>query len=156
MYDGSGTHGTEEFAAALFDDLMVFTATWEEHNKHLREILRWLREACLNAKLRKYHLAMRETTYPGHVVESGEVEPELDKVKVVREFPRPVTKKDVHSFLGLTGYYLKFIPSYASIAAPLPDLTKCNPHVVNWRPECEEAFHRLKEVPSCSSSADKS
>ena len=85
--------------------------------------------------------------YLGHVVGSGEVKPELDKVKANREFPRPVTKKDVHSFLGLTGYYPKFTPSCASIVAPLSDLTKkCNPQVVKWGPECEVAFHRLKEA----------
>ena len=71
---------------------------------------------------------MRKTSYLGHVVGSREVKPELDKVKAVREFPRPVTKKDMHSFLGQTGYYRKFIPSYASIAAPLPDLTRSVTH----------------------------
>ena len=110
--------GTEEFAAALLDDLVVFSATWEEHTKHLREKLRWLRVACLTAKPKKSNLAMRETTTMGHVVGSGEVKPELDKVTAVREFPRTVTKKDVCSFLGLTGYYRKFIPSYAFTAAP--------------------------------------
>ena len=94
---------TEEFAAALLDDLVVFNATWEEHIKHLRERLRQLREACLTAKLKKCYLAMRETMYLGHVVGSGEVKPELDKVKAVREFPRPVITKDVRYFLGLTG-----------------------------------------------------
>ena len=90
---------------------------------------------------------MEETTCLGHVVGSGEVKPELDKLKAVREFLRPLTKKDMRSFLGLTGYYCKFILSYTFIAAPLSDLTKkCNPQVVNWRPECEEAFHRLKEA----------
>ena len=100
----------------------------------------------MKAKPKKCHLAIRETTYLGHLVGGGEVKAESNKVEAVREFPRPVTKKDVRSFLGLTGYYHKFIPSYASIAAPLSDLTKkCRPQVVNWRPECEEAFYCLKE-----------
>ena len=81
----------------LRGNLVVFSATWEEHIEHLREILRWLREACLTAKPKKCHEAMRETTYLGHVVGGGEVKPELNKVKAVREFPRPVTKKDVRS-----------------------------------------------------------
>ena len=71
---------------------------------------------------------------------------------------RPATKKDVRSFLGLTGYNHKFIPSYASIATPLSDLTKKrNPQVLNGGPECEEAFYRLKEalcVPPVLTSPD--
>ena len=78
---------------------------------------------------------------------NGAVEPELSKLKAVEEFPKPITKKQVRGFLGLTGYYWKFIPGYATIACPLTDLTKKGqPTKVVWSDQCEEAFKTLKSI----------
>ena len=69
------------------------------------------------------------------------------KIRAVLNYPTPVTKKEVCSFLGLTGYYWKFIRQYASIAAIPTDLTrKCSPNKVNWTPACQMAFTKLKEL----------
>ncbi len=68
----------------------------------------------------------------------------------MKDFPTPETKKQVRSFLGLTGYYRKFIGNYATIAAPLSDLTKkCLPDKVQWTKECGQAFETLKQAPLC-------
>ena len=76
----------------------------------------------------------------------GVVRPEEDKVKAVKDFPTPKTKKEVRSFLGLAGYYRKFIPNFASIAAVLTDLTKKSaPVTVKWNSSCGDAFNTLKE-----------
>jgi len=65
----------------------------------------------------------------------------------VDQFPKPTTKKQVRSFLGLTGYYRRFIPHYATIATPLTNLTKkSEPDKVNWIAECGKAFNKLKEI----------
>ena len=78
---------------------------------------------------------------------NGQVKPDPQKIIAVENFPKPTTKKQVRGFLGLTGYYRKFIASYASIAIPLTDLTKkALPDKVNWTPECERAFSELKKV----------
>ena len=62
------------------------------------------------------------------------------------QFPTPVTKKEVRTFLGMTGYYRKFIEDYATVAAPLTDLTRKNsPNRVKWTPVCEAAFQKLKK-----------
>ena len=82
--------------------------------------------------------------------------PEAAKVRAVQTFDPPETKSGVRSFLGLTGYYRRFIPDYASIAVPLTDLTrKSRPNRVVWTPECALAFEKLKAA-LCSSPVLKS
>ena len=81
----------------------------------------------------------------GHVVGNGEVRPEEAKVQGVHDFPTPKTKKQVRAFLGITGYYRKFIAHFSEIATPLTDLTKKNaPNQVRWTDACESAFQTLK------------
>lgn len=71
------------------------------------------------------------------------------KVAAISHFPRPVKKRDVRSFLGMTGYYQRYIPNYSEIASPLTDsLRKHEPEVVTWSPVREEAFQKLKQVLS--------
>lgn len=67
---------------------------------------------------------MRECIYLGHIVGNGRVRPEKSKIEAIQGFPTPVTKRDVRSFLELTGYYRKFVPNYASLATPITYLTK--------------------------------
>ena len=94
---------------------------------------------------------MKQCSYLGHIVGNGVVRPELDKVETVRSFAIPQTKTNVRAFLGLTGYYRRFIPDYATIALPLTDLTrKTAPNQVCWDQQCDQAFKRLKEL-LCSS-----
>ena len=90
---------------------------------------------------------MNRCTYLGHVVGSGEVQPEQEKVEAVKCYPTPRSKKQVRAFLGLTGYYRKFIPAYADLAATLTDLTRKNaPNRIHWTVDCNRAFQALKEV----------
>ena len=85
------------------------------------------------------------------MVGGGIVSPVKDKLKAIRDFPRPMNKKQVRSFLGLAGYYRRFISDFATVAAPLTDLTKSSePHRVNWTSKCEEAFENLKAALSSS------
>ena len=86
---------------------------------------------------------MIECTYLGHTVGNGQVKPDPTKLQAVKEMSRPV----IRAFLGLTGYYRRFIRDYANTAAPLSDLTKKKlPKKVVWTAECEKAFQTLKEV----------
>ena len=140
--------GSDTFAAAYLDDLVIYSASWEEHLHvaHIWEILQRLRKAGLTPKPAKCRLGSRECLYLGHTVGSGEVRPESTKVAAVLEFPQPQTKKDIHAFLGLTGYYRRFIPNFATIALPLTDLTKKTaPNTIQWGPDCERAFWELKD-----------
>ena len=93
------------------DDSEVFSDSWSEHLGHLETILEKLREFGLTAKMTKCQRAMAECTYLGHVVGGGYVKPEINKLEAVEKFLVLKTKKEVWSFLGLTGYYRRFIKS---------------------------------------------
>ncbi len=135
----------EGYTAVYLDDIIIFSKTWEEHLEHIKAVLTRLRERNLTAKPEKCKFGMRECTYLGHIVGNGRVKPDPEKVRAVESFPRPVTKKQVRGFLGLTGYYRRFIENYSRIAAPLTDLTKKSlPDKANWTQDCENAFNRLK------------
>ncbi len=135
------TKGMEEYAAAYLDDLVIFSSTGEEHLAHVQAVLGRLRDAGLTAKARKCQFEMSKCMYLGHVVRSGTVQPQPTKIEAVKKFPRPETKKQVRTFLGLTGYYRRFIPNYASTAVPLTDLTKkAAPNRIAWTRECDKAI----------------
>ena len=138
--------GLETFAAAYLDDLVIFSSTWEEHLEQLDVILTRLRNAGLTAKPSKCQFVMTQCVYLGHVVGDGVVKPEETKVKAVQDFPVPQTKRQVRAFLGLTGYYRRFIPNYSCIASPLTDLTKKSSGKLSWDNNCQKAFETLKDL----------
>ena len=125
--------GIDQFTCAYLDDMIVFSATWDDHLANVRTVLNRLSEVGLMTKRSKCQLAMEECTYLGHVIGNGVVKPET-------------TKLQVRSFLGLTGYYRCFIPNYFTIAAPLTDLVrKHGPKRVRWLEGCKKSFCELKE-----------
>ena len=139
--------GLREFAGAYLDDLVMFSRSLEKHLEHLGAVLTRLREPVLTAKPKKCQFGMAQCIYLGHVVETGCIQVEMSKVEAVRELTTTRTKVEVRAFLGLTGYYRRFIPNYASTATPLTDLTrKTKPNMVKWSGECETAFRMLKEL----------
>ena len=137
--------GTREFAAAYLDD--IYSATWNDHLHHLNAIFTRLKNAGLTVKESKCQFAKGTCTYLGHVVGDGIVKPEEVKTEAVKSFAIPQTKKDIRAFLGLSGYYRKFIRNYATIATSLTDLTKKSmPDTVTWTEDCQKAFNQLKEA----------
>lgn len=143
--------GCEEFSAAYLDDVVIFSATWEEHVQHLRTVLQKIKMAGLTLNVAKCDWARQETRYLGYQLGKGEVRPQMDKVEAIQKCPRPQTKKEVRSFLGLAGWYRRFVPQFATIAAPLTALTtKHQKNPVNWTEDCETAFNTLKTY-LCSS-----
>ena len=81
----------------------------------------------------------------GYVVGSGTVKPMQGKVSAIREFGRPRTKREVRSFLGMCGYYLKFLNNFSTVATPMSDLMRKHaPKNVMWGESCQEAFQQLK------------
>ena len=139
------------FANAYLDDLVIFSNTWEEHLAHLRRVLERLMAANLTIKMKKCQFGMQECTYLGHTIGNGTTRPEQKKVETIVNYPVPKTKSAVRTYLGLTGYYQKFIPNYASVAKPLTDLTrKLLPDQVNWTPDCQKAYEHLKQALTTS------
>ncbi|XP_071954132.1 uncharacterized protein [Antedon mediterranea] len=119
--------------------------TWQDHLNHLDIVLSKISEAGLTIKPSKSKFANSTVNYLGHTIGDGQIKPMLDKIESVEKFPTPQTKKNVRSFLGLTGYYRKFILHYDDIARPLINLTKkAEPKRLNWTSECDKAFTDLK------------
>lgn len=128
------------------DDILIYSPTWDEHVDDVRRVLERIREAHLTARPTKCDVGCSKVEFLGHIVGQGEVIPLPDKIKKALTTTRPTTKKEVRSFLGLVGYYRKYIPHMSTIATPLTDLTRKNePTKVNWKAEHEHAFSTLKD-----------
>jgi len=135
-------HVAQKFVLVFFDDILVYSPSWLQHLEHLEIVLQILKEEHLFAKSSKCSFAVREIAYLGHVISVSEVAMDKEKLSAIQDWPRPTSLPLLRGFLGLTGYYRKFVRSYASIAAPLTDLTKKEAFV--WNPEAEKAFELLK------------
>ena len=125
------------------DDVLVFGESLQEHNERLREIFEKLRQFNLKIEPDKCEFLKTELNYLGHVVTSEGVKPDPQKVKAIKEFPTPKNTTDVKSFLGLAGYYRKFIPQFSKMAKPLNDLLKKD-NAWQWEQEQIESFHLLQ------------
>ncbi|XP_063813504.1 uncharacterized protein LOC135052435, partial [Pseudophryne corroboree] len=134
-----------QFAQAYLDDIAVFSRTWEEHLGHVGLVLERIRWAGLTIRADKCQMGMTEVQYLGHRVGGGKVKPEPAKVEAIRDWPRPTTQRQVLAFLGIAGYYRRFVPDFSSVAKPMTDLTKKKlPKIVDWTTACELAFQSLK------------
>ncbi|XP_065924759.1 uncharacterized protein [Magallana gigas] len=140
-----GMNGVENF----IDDVIVFTDTFEEHLHILKTVFERLRDAGLAARPTKCFIGFDKIDCLGHMVGNKCLEPEQDKIDAVRNAPIPQTKKQVRAFLGLAGFYRKFIPNFSAIAIPLSDLTKKGqPNKVIWTESQQRAFDTLKHMLS--------
>ena len=106
------------------DDIIVFSSTWEEHLAQLREVFERLRHAKLKLGAEKCTFAAKEVNYLGHRVTEEGLLPDSSLLAAIREIPPPKTATEVRSFLGLAGYYRRYVKGFAAIAAPLHALTR--------------------------------
>ena len=139
--------GYKSFVNPYFDDVPVFSEDWEDHLVHLRKVFTCLKDANLSLKSSKCRFGYTQTQHLGHVIGEGKILPDPKKVEAVKNYKKPESKSEVRAFLGLTGYYRRFIPNYSSIAAPLTALTqKVKPENVQWDEENQRAFEKLKNT----------
>ncbi|GFY76177.1 retrovirus-related Pol polyprotein from transposon 17.6 [Trichonephila inaurata madagascariensis] len=136
----------EEYAVPSLDDVAIFSQTWEDHLKHLDDIFLRLSNAKLHIKPSKCQFAQTYVKYLGHLLGQGLRTPGELKVQVIKDFPIPTNKTQVRAFLGLAGYYRRYIPEFSVIAAPLTDLLKGRNRksTVDWNSSCQNAFEELK------------
>ena len=128
-----------------WDDILVHTRTWEEHIKALRELFARLMRAGMTIRPTKCIFGASCVDFLGHRLEQGVLGLHEENVEKIKNAPRPGTKKQVRSFVGLAGYYRDFIPNFAAIAAPLSDLTrKGQPSRVEWGQAQEKAYQTIK------------
>jgi len=139
----SGLH--LDVCLVYIDDIIVFSRTIEEHLERLVRVLAHLREAKLKLKPSKCVLLQKSLSFLGHVVSGEGIATDPEKTKLVSEWPVPTSVKEVRPFLGLAGYYRKFVKGYAKITTPLHDLTKKDV-AFQWSSEVQSAFEMLKEA----------
>jgi hypothetical protein len=129
----------------FFDDILVYSETVEDHIQHLRQVLQLLSRDQWNIKLSKCKFAQQSITYLGHIISSAGISTDLAKVEVVLSWPHHSNVKEVRSFLGLAGYYRKFVEHFVVISKLLTSLLKKNTLFV-WTSEHSEAFQLLKQA----------
>jgi hypothetical protein len=107
-----------KFVLVFFDDILIFSNTWTKHLQHVKQVLQVLRGHKLFLKQFKCSFGEESVVYLGHIINAAGVAMDLANVTAVEEWPRPQTLRALQGFLGLTGYYRKFIVGYNEIAAP--------------------------------------
>ncbi|WVZ59648.1 hypothetical protein U9M48_009762 [Paspalum notatum var. saurae] len=139
-------HKFDQFMVVFIDDILIFFETEKEHEQHLMMVLQTLCDNKFYAKLKKCEFWLSEVSFMGHVINEKGISVDPSKVSAVVEWkiPSNVNVKDVRSFLGMVGYYRRFVKEFSIIAKPLSMLTHKNVKFV-WTNECETIFRVLKE-----------
>jgi hypothetical protein len=127
----------------FIDNILIYSKNEEEHAKHLQTVLMRLREHQLYAKFSKCTFWLEEIQLPGHVLSSKGIVVDPSKIKDILEWNSPTTVHQVRSFLGLAGYYRRFIPDFFKIVKLITGLLK-NGTKFDWSSKCNEAFEQLK------------
>jgi hypothetical protein len=137
------------FIETYIDDLMTHSTTFDDHITHLRKMLTALVEHNLTVKLSKCKFAQREVKFLGHIISHQQVKMNPDSVQKIMAWQRPKSGingvKALRGFLGMTGWYRKFIKNFSHIAKPLFELTKKNQPWI-WSDACETAFRTLRDA----------
>ena len=126
------------------DDVIIFSATFEEHLERLGSVFERFRSAGLKLKLKKCQFAQKSVTYLGRIISNKGIEPDKAKLEAVINYPKPASSKEVKQFVGLSNYYRRFIPGYARIAEPLHQLLRKNSKGFHWTSVCDSSFNTLK------------
>lgn len=125
------------------DDIVVFANTLQEHIYRLKLLFQRLRECTLKLSPEKCDFLKPEVNFLGYIISKEGLAPNPEKVRVISEFPHPRNQTAIKSFLGMLGYYRRFIPDFSGKAAPLTNLLRKNTKFI-WTDECESAFQYFK------------
>ena len=133
----------DQFVIVFIDDILVYSKSSEEHVFHLSKVLQTLRENALYAKFSKCEFWLNRVAFLGHVISGDGISVDPTKIEAVMKWPRPTTVTEVRSFLGLAGYYRRFVEGFSAIATPLTHLLKKETRF-EWTDKCEKSFQELK------------
>ncbi|WVZ70841.1 hypothetical protein U9M48_019477 [Paspalum notatum var. saurae] len=134
----------DKFVVVFIDDILIYSKTEEEHEEHLRLVLQKLREHQLYAKLSKCEFWLDQVPFLGHIVSKGGIMVDPSKISSVMDWKVPEVVKEVRGFLGLAGYYRRFIESFSKIAKPMTSLLEKGVPFI-WSKERQAAFDELKK-----------
>ena len=134
----------DKFVVALIDDILIYSKKKEENAEHLHTVLETLRKHKLYAKFSKCEFWLEKVAFLGHVVSAGGISVDPEKIQAIIDWKAPTSVTEIRSFLGLAGYYRKFVEGFSSIAKPMTQLLKKDKKF-EWTQKCEDSFQELKK-----------
>ncbi|KAJ4710029.1 Retrotransposon protein, putative, Ty3-gypsy subclass [Melia azedarach] len=134
----------DRFVIVFIDDILVYSPSREEHAEHLRVVLQTLKNKQLYAKFSKCQFWLDRVAFLGHVISANGIYVDPQKIKAMVNWERPTSVTEVRSFLGLAGYYRRFVEGFSKIVGPLTKLTRKNVKF-EWTDDCEQSFQELKK-----------
>jgi hypothetical protein len=134
----------DNFVVVFIDDILIYSKSEKEHAKHLRVVLQRLRDYKLYAKFSKCEFWLKSVKFLGHTISQDGISVDRSKVQEVMDWKPPKSVHQIRSFLGLAGYYRRFILDFSRIAKPMTELLKKGVKFM-WSEACEEAFHTLRQ-----------
>jgi hypothetical protein len=111
-------------AVVLIDDILIYNKTWDDHLQHIKTVLTLLQQNKFQVKLSKCSFAKNQLTYLEHIVSSQGVATDPTKIESIKNWPRTTNLKDLRSFLGMAGYYRRFVAQFGIISKPLTNLLR--------------------------------
>ena len=134
----------DKFVIVFIDDILVYSRTKEEHVAHLTQVLEVLKVKQLYAKFKKCEFWLDRVVFLGHVISGAGISVDPSKVEAINNWMQPTNPSEVRSFLGLAGYYRRFVEGFSKIAMPLTQLTRKGV-MFRWTDMCERSFQELKK-----------
>eukprot|EP00253_Pinus_taeda_P020588 PITA_20588 len=135
----------DQFVQVFLDDILIYSKNKEEHEDHLRIVLSCLRERQLYGKLSKCSFFQERIHYLGHVILGEGISVDLEKVKAIMDWPIRKNAHEIRSFMGLAGYYRRFVEGFSKFAKPITTLQRKGVKY-EWTEECNKAFSELKRL----------
>jgi hypothetical protein len=134
----------DKFVVVFIDDILIYSKNEEEHEEHLRLVLQKLREQELYTKFNKCEFWLKEVAFLGHIITNRGIAVDPSKVSDVLKWEPPRTLSEIRSFLGLAGYYRRFIEGFSTIVKPLTTLLEKD-REFKWSGACQASFEELKK-----------
>lgn len=132
-----------KWVVVFIDDILVYSKTWEDHLKDLQVVFALLRQHQFKVKLSKYAFAQQQIPYLGHVISKEGVATDPTKVSIIQNWPTPRCVKEVRSFLGIAGYYKRFVKKFGIMSKTLTNLLRKG-EIFNWTQDQDDPFKALK------------
>ncbi|GKE58639.1 putative reverse transcriptase domain-containing protein [Tanacetum coccineum] len=134
----------DQFVIVFIDDILIYSRNKEEDEEHLKTTLELLKEEKLYAKFSKCEFWIHTVQFPGHMIDIKGIHVDPTKIEAIKDWASPTTHTEIRQFLGLAGYYQRFIKGFSKITKPLTELTQKNKKF-DWEEEQELAFQLLKQ-----------
>eukprot|EP00253_Pinus_taeda_P022926 PITA_22926 len=135
----------DKFVLIFIDDILIYSRNIQEHEEHLRLVLQTLREHQLYAKYSKCDFYKEQIQYLGHIITKEGIAVDPEKIRTIMEWPIPKDVADIRSFMGLAGYYRRFVEGFSRVAYPITSLQKKG-RTFKWTTECQQSFEQLKHL----------